>query len=437
MASWLDQLRPASWRGVGFKMDSSEIVSGDAVVVRDYPFGELPIVYRMGEAAERIRVSAYVVGDDYAIQRDALRRVLTGEGELILPTMGVIKAHVAGQYTMREAPLREGCVVRFDLQFVRAELRPSVTELASTQADAVLAATNTKDAAVANYVAELEATVKTLPSFAADEYKDKVANSLELAMGKIGPAANAVNAVSDTLAGAYQAARAGLDTVVAQPVALVSALRELFNLPSDIATSAKAALRDAYYTVVGLSGSVSRPSWQQVVQPAPGKLAIFGMGAASVPVAQTPTRKAMQRLDVATDRFFDSLALAAWVESLAGDDMASYDQAVVWRGQLYAAVQKLLTDASTDPASAALPSADWHSALLALLTKGSADLQRRGRDQSRVTQWTPKAWMSIWAISYELYGTAQWADEIADMNPDIDNPLLVPPGKPLRVARHA
>lgn len=436
MSSWLEQLRPASWRGVGFRVDSSEVVSGDQVVVRDYPFGELPVVYRMGESAEHIRLSAYVVGEDYAIQRDALRRVLTGEGELIHPTMGVIKAHVAGPYTMREAPLTQGCVVRFELHFVRAELRASITELASTQADAVLAALATKEAAVANFVGDCE-RLKDLPGFAVEDVRGKIAASIETAMGPISSAVATVTGTTDAIAGAYQSGRSALNAIVAQPVALASSIRELFDLPSDLAASSRAALRDAYRDLIGASGSTERPSWQQVIQPAAGRIAIFGMGSASaLPTTKTATRKAVQRLLTATDRFFDTLALAAWVESLAGDDMASYDQAVVWRGQLYTAVQTLLTAASTDAAAEALPESDWYSSVLTLLNKGSADLQRRGRDQSRVTTWTPTAWMSIWAISYELYGTAKWADEIADMNPDLENPLLVPPGKPLRVARH-
>ena len=437
MTSWLDQLQPASLDGVPFQVDSIEVVSGDQVVVRDYPFGELPVVFRMGESAERIRLSAYVVGDDYAAQRDALRRVLTGERVLIHPTAGAMRVFVAGPYTMREAPLREGCVVRFDLALVRAELRPGVTAFASTQAEAVAAAKAAKDAGVAEFAAQFY-PVASMPSWAQEDMLGKLTEGLDGAMGLIGSAVATVDGVNDTVAGAFQSARAGLSSLLAKPAALAGGIRELFELPSQLTAGARAALRDAYFSVVGLGRSTARPSWAKVVQPGIGRLAVYGVGAAQLPIAATPTRAAMARASIGVDRLFDTLALAAWVEALAGDDMASYDQAVVWRGQLYTTVQEVLTLASTSPSADALPAQDWHVCVMALLAKGSADLQRRGRDQSRVTQWTPRAWMSIWAISYELYGTAKWADEIWEMNAAaIENPLLVPPGKPLRVARHA
>ena len=78
----------------------------------------------------------------------------------------------------------------------------------------------------------------------------------------------------------------------------------------------------------------------------------------------------------------------------------------------------------------------WHDAMLALLAAGLRDLQERSRDMARLDTWTPQAWMPVWAVSYRLYGTAAYADEILAMNPHIEHPLLVPPGKALRIARH-
>ena len=60
----------------------------------------------------------------------------------------------------------------------------------------------------------------------------------------------------------------------------------------------------------------------------------------------------------------------------------------------------------------------------------------RSRDLVRLTTFTPEAWMPVWVISYRLFGTAEYADDILAMNPHITHPLLVPPGRALRVARH-
>jgi len=65
-----------------------------------------------------------------------------------------------------------------------------------------------------------------------------------------------------------------------------------------------------------------------------------------------------------------------------------------------------------------------------------ADLQARSRDLVRLTSYTPESWQPVWFISHRLFGTADYADEILDMNPHITHPLLVPPGRPLRIMRH-
>ena len=39
---------------------------------------------------------------------EALRQVLTGEGELVHPTAGTIRVFVAGKYSIKEAPAAEG-----------------------------------------------------------------------------------------------------------------------------------------------------------------------------------------------------------------------------------------------------------------------------------------------------------------------------------------
>ncbi|MFD2451713.1 DNA circularization N-terminal domain-containing protein [Ideonella paludis] len=138
--AWLDQLRPASFRGVPFQVDTIEHLAGDNVVLREYPFQDLPTVFRMGEAAEEIKLSAYVIGEDYIEQRDALRQVLSGQGELVHPTAGRMLVYVAGRFTTREAPTAEGGVCRFDLTFIRAEARRYPTQGPNTRTQATTAA---------------------------------------------------------------------------------------------------------------------------------------------------------------------------------------------------------------------------------------------------------------------------------------------------------
>ena len=74
--------------------------------------------------------------------------------------------------------------------------------------------------------------------------------------------------------------------------------------------------------------------------------------------------------------------------------------------------------------------------MIGLQTAALRDLQQRSRDLVRLTTYTPQAWVPVWQLSFELYGTASYADEILEMNPHIRNPLLVPPGRALRIVNH-
>lgn len=435
--TWLAQLQPASFRYRSFQVDSSEIVSGTDVVVREYPFGDLPTVFPMGTATERIKLSAYVVGPDYAIQRDALREVLSGPGTLVHPTYGAIKVFVAGPYTMREAPLREGCVVRFDLEFVRAEERQSVSELANTQADAILAATAAREAAQDKFAAEF--SIKGVASWVQDNVVSRITESVDGVMGEINQATGLVTDVNDAIAGTYQVLRNGLTDLVAAPASLAGSVRDLFALPAQLEDSTLSALRGAYQDLFGLSATFSRPAFEQVIaaNPDTGQLATMGLGVVLTTTTPTSSRVALDALDAATAKLFDTLAVASWVEAMATAEVESYEQSVQWRSLLYTRCTDLLArDSAGTGSAAAAADSSFHDAVLALLTAGLADLKARGRDQTRLTTTTPHAWTNIWSLSYELYGTAGWADEIMDMNPSLTHPMLVPPGQALTVVRH-
>jgi prophage DNA circulation protein len=64
-----------------------------------------------------------------------------------------------------------------------------------------------------------------------------------------------------------------------------------------------------------------------------------------------------------------------------------------------------------------------------------ADLVARSRGLSGLASYTPQAYEPVWSISYKLFGTAHYADEILALNPQIRHPLLCPPGQPLRIVR--
>jgi prophage DNA circulation protein len=433
---WLDQLRPASFRGMEFQVDSMEHSAGNNVVVREYPFQDLPTVFAMGKAAEEIKISGYVIGNDYTTQRDELREQLDvrGVGALVLPTVGTLMVSVAGKYTIKEAPTTEGGLARFDMTFVRSRPRryPVAVENTAAQAEkkAELAKEATQDAFASNW------STADAPGWAADKAVARVKEATEKIWGAMGAATQQLGDFSNTIIGNYQALRDGLETLVRTPRLLAASIAQLYALPFDLSNAAARDLRNAFGSLFDAKALLTNTDFNVIIQPPPGGgLVMYGEGDASTLALPTPAREQLARLNLATDQFMESMAVSSWVQASSQADAGSYDETLALRAQAYAQITRLLTQASRQRAPMSLPQTAWHNAMLAMLSAYLADAQARGREGARLTTYTPQGWEPIWLVSYKLYGTVQFADEIKTLNAHITHPLLVPPGRALRVIK--
>lgn len=433
--AWLDQLRPASFRGVPFQVDTIDVSAGDSVVLREYPFQDLPTVFRMGEAAEEIKLSAYVIGDDYTEQRDALRLVLSGQGELIHPTAGTIRCFVAGKYSIKEAPAAEGGMARFDLVFVRAEPRRYPVGATNGQADARAKAAAAKLAARDAFASQWKLAGQ--PGWVVDRAVARVAGSIEQQWAKLADASKSLGEFNSNLIGAHQQLVTGLNDLLATPRQLGDNIATLFELPGELQTATARDLQAAFAWMFNVSARIAATDFETILMPPVGTgLVMYGTGNAAALAVDSATRAQLAGINAASDRLFEGLATAAWVEATTRVDLANYDDAMALRNAISAQCTRLLTLASADTAQDDLPTLSWHDAMLSLYTAALADLQARSRDLVRLTTYTPQGWEPVWLISYKLFGTADYADEILAMNEHIRHPLLVPPGKALRIVRH-
>lgn len=480
--SWIDQLLPASFRGVPFHVDDISHWAGDTVVVREYPFQDLPTVFRMGEAAEEIRFSAYVIGDDYIAQREALREVLTGEGVLVHPTAGSIRAYVAGRFGIKENPTYEGGVARFELTFIRAESRRYPSGVPNTEGDAEDAADEAADAAEEQFAAEFE--LDGLQGWVADSARSSMRSTLDAVWGQVGELASGLGALGglgapaalgsleslasmeglgslrslaasgalgdlgdigmladfgNALIGGFQAASQGFDALVLQPRALAGALRSLFELPVQLPQPLAGRYQAAFAGLFVMAPLLRRNVIEVPIVPEPGEgLVMFGRGDPAFLGTDGAARAQLARVNAVCDQYVETLATAAYVRATAQLDLSAsdYDSVMSMRRMVNDQCTRLLTGASVRQAPQTLPVKDWHAGVLALQTASLKDMQARSRDVVRLDDYTPQAWQPVWAISYHLYGTAAYADEILGLNPHIEHPLLVPPGKALRVMRH-
>ncbi|HAW0191952.1 TPA: DNA circularization protein, partial [Escherichia coli] len=97
--NWRDNLYDASFRGVPFSVESDEGSFGRRVQVHEYPNRDKPYTEDLGRATRRLTINAYLVGDDYAEQRDRLITAIetAGPGTLIHPQFGEMQGCIDGQ----------------------------------------------------------------------------------------------------------------------------------------------------------------------------------------------------------------------------------------------------------------------------------------------------------------------------------------------------
>ena len=442
--AWFDQLTTASFRGVAFQVDTIDVTAGDNTVLREYPFQDLPTVFRMGEGVEEIKFSAYVIGDDYIEQREALRAVLTGEGVLIHPTAGAIRVYVVGKFTIKESPTAEGGMARFELTFVRAEARRYPVGEASTPVLANFAADAASKAAQDQFAVDFD--LLKAPGWVAERALQNLHASLDGVWGQLKGAQGGLGDYSNGLISNYQQLRTGLAELVNTPRALAHEISNLFTIPGEISAALGRDFRNAFSWAFDLSAKLARTDFETLVIPASqgsghagvgdAGLVIYGAGNAAALALGGATRKPLARLTAASDQLIETLAISGYVRAAAASELEGYDQALALRLAVHEQCTRLLTDASTQEAPAGLTATSWHGAMQALHTAALRDLQARGRNLVRLASYTPQGWEPVWLISYKLFGTSDYADEIMAMNPQVRHPLLCPPGKPLRIVRH-
>lgn len=97
MRDWLKAFRPASFRGVPFKVDVENASGGRRLSIHPIAYADTSVIEDMGRDPHRYSVTAYVVGDraDGAALALAAALATKGAGTLVLPMQGALAARVA------------------------------------------------------------------------------------------------------------------------------------------------------------------------------------------------------------------------------------------------------------------------------------------------------------------------------------------------------
>lgn len=139
MASWKDNLVPASFRGAPFFYFDADQAGGRRLAEHQFPLRDTPFIEDLGRRARKYLIVAYVIGDDYFASRDTLIDALeaAGSGTLQHPYRGPLQVY-AREYRVSER-LEEGRMAVFEIEFIESGLKPSpvsVTDTSSAATDA-------------------------------------------------------------------------------------------------------------------------------------------------------------------------------------------------------------------------------------------------------------------------------------------------------------
>ena len=117
--SYLDNLRPASFRGIAFLVPSDESSFGRRIETHAYPKRDDPYHEDLGQAPDSFTIEAVVSGDDFIARALALEEAIkaSGHGQLVHPHYGLLQVvAIDGRRRHDNASVGE---VRFSVTFAR------------------------------------------------------------------------------------------------------------------------------------------------------------------------------------------------------------------------------------------------------------------------------------------------------------------------------
>ena len=397
-------LRPASFRGVPFQVNGTDLGVGRRVQVHEYPQRDQPWVEDLGRATREMSFDGFLIGADYVDQANQLLAALetAGAATLVHPWLGSMQVCLS-------APAR----VRFDSGLGMATVSMSFVEsgelafpnpTSSTQAASRLTADGLASAAVADFSQSF--TVTGFQSFVSSAAQGQLSTMLGfLGTGQIAQLLGTATTTANLIT---QAA-----SFISNPAKLGQTLLNAFGLS-------------------GGAGAVA--AWSSVVKLISGAATSPAMLPPIVTRNDTPSRRQINTNAGAVVGLGRQLLLAqaVGISSLVGTEQDNKQAGIT---QPQAVTQQVTQDAMLAVRDTLLSALDAEMRLCgdatfdALQEARSAvylDLTSRAQSAARLTTWTPLETMPMLAIAYELYFDATRDAEILFRN-GIRHPGMTPP----------
>ncbi len=187
--SYLDRLKPGSFRGVPFFTPEHSMDGGHRGTVHEYPGSDDHTSQSLGKSVKTFSVTAVLIGADYDLIKNQLIEALDkgGPGKLVHRYLGEFDAEVepGKRYTLRESE-GDGARCVFTIPFIRSGAAKSPSAKADSRQLVKATATATRTYARAKFYAEVD---QHGPEWLRDQMLDAV-NTASSAMRSVARTVN-------------------------------------------------------------------------------------------------------------------------------------------------------------------------------------------------------------------------------------------------------
>lgn len=391
--SWLDKYREASFRNVEFNVPAHEHSGGRRNAIHELPGRDEPDVRDLGSKLKKFTIDAFVIGNDYNYDRDALLDALDkgGPGKLVHPYLGTLRVSV-DTYSLREQST-ERRMARFSITFVQAGLVKFPTadiapaeKVAQNKATALTAVND-------DFVAKYDLTNKVY------SIVKNVKEGLNESVERMGQFRSTVS-ISSEFQRDFNEIQGSIASLAFDGVALASGFINIINFGTDL------GLEEYELTPENARTQYDelRNIWQS-----------FDNEPLNVVNENDPTILNIQ------------LCQRVAVISAAGlfniMQMDSWDEAREVQRVLFAKMQELAEDSTDD---------DVFAALMDLRASVYKEFESIEGSLPRLVVYTPPQTINSLFLTYYLYGNIDRESEILDRN-KVEHPGFIPGQRPLEV----
>lgn len=412
--AWKDELRPASFRGASFKVDSADSAHGRRQAVHEHAQRDVPYTEDLGRKAREFTVEGFILGAEYFGPRDALIAACetAGPGILVHPYRGELNVVCRG-LSVRESA-GDGGMCRISMTFLEAgEASFPSASVDSVNAISKAANTLTLDAQqgfLKKYVTDgFPAFVRDAAAAQLKGISDFLSDPGYNLAGELDAASDFYYSVRSLAADAYDLVLTPV-RLVQRVIGVVTSIRSAFGSFADFSPSLS--------SLSGPGSSASGANSYKVLSKLVGQVQTPYNG-----LTQTPSRQQQAANHNAMNELIRQVAIGELSKEAVVTDFESIQDATETRNEIIELIDAESESTTND--SAYMDLGNLHTEVV-------RGIPPSGQSLPQLISYTPKATLPSLLVAYQVYGDASRADEIAQRNKP-RHPGFLPGGDVLEV----